>query len=122
MKLIIAIIGAEKCEAVVTALHKQEAYLISASQVVGDGREPGRTTIYRGTEFRVHRPKLRLEIVVDDWFVERVVKAIVQAGSAGGTGQSDDYRVCVMHLDEYVTSEIAQEDRWRLEHEVEDSW
>ena len=122
MKLIIAIIGPEKLEAVEAALHEQEACLISVSHVMGDGRESGRTTIYRGTEFRVQQPKLRVEIVVDDWFVDGVVKAIVHASSTGDSGQSDDSRVCVMHLDEYVTSRIAQEDRWRLEHEMDEPW
>src|SRR5262245_59874087 len=49
MKLIIAIIGPEKLAAVEAALHEQEACLMSVSHVMGDGRESGRTTIYRGT-------------------------------------------------------------------------
>jgi nitrogen regulatory protein P-II 2 len=52
MKLIIAIIRPEKLAAVQAALHEREACLISVSQVLGDGREPGRTGIYRGTTAR----------------------------------------------------------------------
>ena len=76
MKLIIAIIRPENLEVVQAALHERKACLISVSQVLGDGREPGRTGIYRGTEFRVRRPKLRLEIAADDRGVEAAVEAI----------------------------------------------
>jgi nitrogen regulatory protein PII len=86
MKLIIAIIGPEKLEVVEATLHEREACLMSVSQVLGDGREPDSTTIYRATEFRVRRPKLRLEAVVDDWLVEAAVEAIAHPGSTGDSG------------------------------------
>ena len=53
MKLIIAIIRPAKLAAVQAALTEVKACLISVSQVLGGGREPGRTGIYRGVEFRV---------------------------------------------------------------------
>ena len=112
MKLIIAIIRPENLAAVQAALTEREACLISVSEVLGDGREPGRTGIYRGTEFRVRRPKLRLEIAVDDWVVEGAVEAIIRAGSTGDSGQIGDCKVLVMQLDEYVASVMANEDRW----------
>jgi nitrogen regulatory protein P-II 1 len=122
MKLIIAIIGPEKLPAVEAALPAREACLLSVSHVVANGRESGHTTIYRGTRFRVPQPKLRLEIVAEDWLIDGVVKAVVQAVSNGGHSQNDDYHVCVMPLDDYLTSRTAQEDRWHLEPGVEDPW
>jgi nitrogen regulatory protein P-II 2 len=109
MKLIIAIIRPEKLEAVEAALHERKACLMSVSQVLSDGREPGWTAIYRGAEFHVQPPKLRLEITVDDWLVEAVIEAIIHAGSTGHSGQIGDYRVCVMPLDEYIASTMAKE-------------
>jgi nitrogen regulatory protein PII len=122
MKLIIAIIRPENLEVVQAALHERKACLISVSQVLGDGREPGRTGIYRGTEFRVRRPKLRLEIAADDWGVEAAVEAILRVGSTGDSGQIGDCKVLVMHLDECDASVMADEDRWPSQHEGEDLW
>jgi nitrogen regulatory protein P-II 2 len=90
MKLIIAIIRPEKLAAVQAALTELKACLISVSQVLGGGREPGRTGMYRGVEFRVQPPKLRLEIAADDWLVEGAVEAIMRAESTGHSGQIGD--------------------------------
>jgi nitrogen regulatory protein P-II 1 len=122
MKLIIAIIRPEKLAAVQAALIEGEACLLSVSEVLSGGPEPGRTGIYRGGEYRVRRPKLRLEIVVDDWVVEGVVEAIIRAGSTGDSGQIGDCKVLVMQLDGYVASVMSHEDSWPSPYEVEDPW
>jgi nitrogen regulatory protein P-II 1 len=122
MKLIIVIVRPEKLAAVQAALREQEACLISVSEVLGDGKVPGSSGIYRGAKFRVQRPRLRLEIMVDDWVVEGTVETIIRAGSTGDSGQSGDCKVLVMQLDGYVASVIANEDRWPSQPEVEDLW
>jgi nitrogen regulatory protein PII len=122
MKLIIAIIRPEKLAAVQAGFHERGACLMSVSQVLGDGQKPGCKGIYRGTEFRVWRPKLRLEVAVDDWCVEGAVEAVLHAGSTGDSGPSGDCKVFVMHLDECVTSDMANEDQWPSQHEREDPW
>lgn len=122
MKLIIAVIAPENLEAVEAALHEREACLMSVSQVLGGGKEPGCTTVYRGAEFHVRRPKLRLEITVDDWLVDAAVEAVVRAGFTGNSGQSRDCKVCVMSLDDYAPSAITKEERWSSQHDMEDPW
>jgi nitrogen regulatory protein PII len=122
MKLIIAMIRPEHLAAVQAALTEQEACLMSVSEVLGEGREPGCTGMYRGVEFRVQRPNLRLEIVVDDWIVEGAVETIIRAGSTGHTGLIGDCKVLVMQLDGYVASVMANEDRWLSPPEGEDPW
>jgi nitrogen regulatory protein PII len=122
MKLIIAMIRPENLAPVQAALHEREACLISVSPALGDDGEPGRTGIYRGTEFRVRRPKLRLEIAADDWGVEAAVEAILRAGATGDSGQIGDCKVLVMHLDDCVASAMANKDRWPSQHKVEDLW
>jgi nitrogen regulatory protein P-II 2 len=119
MKLIIAIIRPDKLAAVQAALTEHEAYLMSVSEVLGDEREPSRTGIYRGVEFRVRWPKLGLEIVVEDWLVEGAVETIIRAESTSHSGQIGDCKVLVMQLDGYVASVIANEERWSLQPEVE---
>jgi nitrogen regulatory protein PII len=108
--------------AVQAALTEQEACLISFSEVLGDGQEPSRTGISRGTEFNVRWPKLRLEIAVDDWFVEGAVETIMRAGSTGHPGLIADCKVLVIQLDGYIASAIANEDGWLSQPEEEDPW
>jgi nitrogen regulatory protein PII len=122
MKLIIATIRPETFAAVQAALAAQEACLVSVSEVLGDGQEPGCTGIYWGTEFRVRRPRLRLEIAVDDWVIEGAVETIIRAGSPGNSGQIGDCKVFVMQSDGYVASAVANEDRWPSPPEMEDPW
>ncbi|HKB40137.1 MAG TPA: P-II family nitrogen regulator [Gemmataceae bacterium] len=99
MKLIIAIIRPEQLETVRAALHEPEACLLCASEVMGDGREPGFIEIYRGREVRVPRPKLRLEIAVSDALVQGTVEAISRAASTGVPGHRGHGNVFVMQLD-----------------------
>jgi nitrogen regulatory protein P-II 2 len=122
MKLIIAMIRPEKSAAVQAALIGQEACLMSVSEVLGDGREPGCTGMYRGVEFRVQRPKLRLEVAVDDWVVEGAVETIMRAGSTGHAGLIGDCKVLVKQLDGYLASVMANEERWLSQPEGEDPW
>jgi nitrogen regulatory protein P-II 2 len=122
MKLIIAMIRPENLAAVQVALRGQEMCLMSVSEVLGQEREPGRTGMYRGVEFRVQHPKLRLEVVVDDWAVEGAVETIMRAGSTGHAGLIGDCKVLVMQLDGYVASVMANEDRWLSQPEGEDPW
>jgi nitrogen regulatory protein PII len=122
MKLIIAIIRPEKLTAVQAALREQEACLISVSEVLGNGSESGRWGMYRGTKFQMQRPKLRLEIMVDDWVTEGTVETIIRAGSAEVSGQIGDCKVLVVQLDGYVPSVVGHEDHWPWQSEVEDPW
>src|SRR5215813_11965853 len=98
MKLIVAIIRPEQIEAVRAAIREPEACLLSVSEVMGDGREPGFTEIYRGREVRVQRPKFRLEIAVADVLVPGIVESITRA-AAGIPGNLSNSKVFVMQLD-----------------------
>jgi nitrogen regulatory protein PII len=122
MKLIITITGPEKLAAAQAALIEREARLLSVSEVLSGGPGPGCTRGDRGVEFRVRRPKLRLEIAVDDWVVEGVVEAIIHAGSAGDSGQLGDCKVLATQLDGYVASVMSHEASWPSPYEVEDPW
>ena len=80
MKLIVAIIRPEKLEAVQAALNERDVYLMTVTDVRGCGRQRGYTEVYRGTEFEVRLlPKLKLEIAVNDAFVEATIEAVVHA-------------------------------------------
>lgn len=103
MKLISAIIRAEKLEAVQAALAERDIYLMTVSDVRGCGRQRGYTELYRGTEYPVRLlPKLKLEIAVNDAFVEAAIEAIVHAGRTAETGQVGDGKIFVLPLDDCV--------------------
>src|SRR3954453_21065439 len=103
MKLITAIIRPEKLEAVQAALNERDVYLMTVTDVRGCGRQRGYTEQYRGTEFQVRLlPKLKLEIAVNDAFVEATIEALLEAGRTGNTGQVGDGKIFVLPLDDCV--------------------
>src|ERR1044071_9738117 len=103
MKMIVAIIRPERLEAVQTALQESDVYLMTVSDVRGCGRQRGFTEVYRGTEFQVRLlPKLKLEIAVNDAFVEASVEAIVHAARSGDTGQIGDGKIFVLPMEDSV--------------------
>ena len=103
MKLIVAVIRPEKLEAVQAALNEQDVYLMTVTDVRGCGRQRGYTEVYRGTEFPVKLlPKVKLEIAVNDAFVDAAVEAIVHAARVGETGTIGDGKIFVLPLDDCV--------------------
>src|SRR5579863_8815187 len=103
MKLIVAIIQPEKLDAVQRALNARDIYLMTVSDVRGCGRQRGFTEVYRGSEFQVRLlPKLKLEIAVNDAFVEAAIEAIVHSARSGDTGQVGDGKIFVLPLDDAV--------------------
>ena len=103
MKLIVAIIRPEKLEVVQKALNECDEYLMTVSDVSGCGMQRGYTEVYRGQEFQVRLlPKLKLEIAVNEAFVEATVEAIVHAARSGDTGQIGDGKIFVLPLEDCV--------------------
>ena len=73
MKMIQAIIRPEKLDAVQQALAACEVYLMTVTDVRGCGRQRGFTEVYRAQQSQVRLlPKLKLEIAVNDQFLEVV--------------------------------------------------
>jgi nitrogen regulatory protein P-II 1 len=103
MKLIVAIIRPEKLEAVQNALAERDVYLMTVSDVRGCGRQRGFTEVYRSTEVQIRLiPKLKLEIAVNEPFVEATVEAIVHAARTGDTGTIGDGKIFVLQLDDCI--------------------
>src|SRR5437764_1154488 len=103
MKLVVAIIRPERLEAVQAALNERDVYLMTVSDVRGCGRQRGYTEVYRGTEIEVRLlPKLKLEIAVNDAFVDVTVEAIVHAARTPDTGQIGDGKIFVLSLEDCV--------------------
>ena len=110
MKLIIAIIQPEKLEEVKEELYKQEVNLITVSEVLGHGRQKGITEVYRGAKETGNLlKKVRLEIAVNENFVESTIKAIIKGAKTGETG---DGKIFVLDLKECIR--IRTEERGGL--------
>jgi nitrogen regulatory protein P-II 2 len=98
MKLIIAIIQPHKLEEVKEELYKAEVNLITVSEVLGHGRQKGIAEVYRGfKETGNLLRKIRLEIAVNDNFVEPTVKAITKGARTGETG---DGKIFILPLEQ----------------------
>ena len=103
MKLIVAIIRPERLEAVQKALAERDVYLMTVTDVRGCGRQGGYTELYRGAEFKIRLiPKLKLEIAVNEAFVEAAIEAIVHSARTPETGQIGDGKIFVLPLDDCV--------------------
>jgi len=100
MKLIIAIIKPFKLEEVKTALAEIGVEGMTVTEVKGFGRQKGHTEIYRGSEYTVDfLPKVKVEIVVVDTIVPKVIEAVVKAAKTGKIG---DGKVFVLPVEEVV--------------------
>ena len=100
MKLIIASIKPFKLEEVKTALSEIGVEGMTVTEVKGFGRQKGHTEIYRGSEYTVDfLPKVKVEIVVTDALVPKVIEAVVKAAKTGKIG---DGKVFVVPVEETV--------------------
>jgi nitrogen regulatory protein P-II 2 len=100
MKLIIAYIQPHKLQDVKKALYKNEVFKMSVTNALGCGEQQGYTESYRGIKFEVNLlKKVRLEIAVNEDFVERTVEAITEGAK---TGQIGDGKIFVLNLAECI--------------------
>ena len=115
MKLVVAIIRPEKFDDVQRALAERDVYLMTVTDVRGCGRQRGYTEVYRGTEVQIRlMPKLKLEIAVNEAFVEATVEAIVHSARTGDTGNVGDGKIFVLPLEDASASAPASGVRRRL--------
>ena len=95
-----AIIQVSKLESVKTALHEIGIEGMTVLEARGHGRQKGHTEFYRGREYTVDLiPKIKLELVVADGMMEKVVQAI---SAAARTGKIGDGKIFLSHVDEII--------------------
>ncbi|MEN6375853.1 MAG: P-II family nitrogen regulator [Smithella sp.] len=100
MKLIIAIIQPHKLESVKKELEAVDVNLMTVTNVVGQGRQKGVTEIYRGAkEAGGLLNKTRLDIAVNDEFMDPTISAISKGAHTGSVG---DGKIFVVDLMECV--------------------
>ncbi len=100
MKMIIAIIQPHRLEAVKEELYNAEVNLITVSEVLGHGRQKGVTEVYRGfKETGNLLRKIRIDIAVNDNFVQPTIDAIRKGAQTGEVG---DGKIFVLDLEQCV--------------------
>ncbi|GGD98883.1 nitrogen regulatory protein P-II [Polymorphobacter glacialis] len=108
MKKIEAVIKPFKLDEVKEALHEVGVSGITVTEAKGFGRQKGHTELYRGAEYVVDfLPKVRLEVVVDDDQVDRVVEAIANAARTGRIG---DGKIFVSAIESAVRIRTGERD------------
>jgi nitrogen regulatory protein P-II 1 len=101
--MIVAVIRPEKLEEVQKALAERDVYLMTVTDVRGCGRQRGYTEVYRGAEMQIKLiPKLKLEIAVNEAFVDATIEAVVHAARSGETGSIGDGKIFVLPMDDCV--------------------
>ncbi len=87
MKLITAVIKPFKLDEVKGSLKDAGIQGITVSEVQGFGRQSGHTEVYRGTEYTIDFvPKAKIELLVDDADLDRIVEVIVAAAKTDKIG------------------------------------
>ncbi len=100
MKYIVGIIQPDRLDEVLKRLTEQEIHLVTVSNVLGRGRQKGVAEVYRshkeqGSLLR----KVKLEIAVNEAFVEKTITAITGGAQSGQIG---DGKIFVLDLAECV--------------------
>ena len=100
MTKIEAIIQVSKLESVKSSLHEIGVEGMTVLEARGHGRQKGHTEFYRGREYTVDLiPKIKVELVVADPMVEKVVQAISVAARTGNIG---DGKIFLSRIDQVI--------------------
>ena len=100
MKLIVAYIQPEKLNDVKQELYKAEVFKMSVTNAVGCGQQKGYHESYRGVDIEVNLlKKVRLEIAVNEDFVQPTIDAIIKGAR---TGEIGDGKIFIVDLVECV--------------------
>ncbi|MCK9425380.1 MAG: P-II family nitrogen regulator [Ignavibacteriaceae bacterium] len=110
MKKIEAIIRPFKLDDVKEALLEEGIKGLTISEVRGYGRQKGHKETYRGSEYRIEFvPKIKIEIVIPDNKLEKVIEAIIRTAK---TGQVGDGKIFISDISDVIrirTEESGEE-------------
>jgi len=96
MKKVEAIVREEDLFKIITALEKEGFTPLTVTRVIGRGRQGGLKFSFEGKEVRVSLiPKAKIEVVVDDKDVDRVVKIIIDNARRGVPGDGKIFMIPV---------------------------
>jgi len=98
LKKIEAVIRPNKLDEVLEELNRHQIFGVTVSHVFGCGLQKGRTQYYRGNKHTVNLlPKIKLEMVVKDAWVDEIVRVVIKAA---GTGEIGDGKIFISSMDD----------------------
>lgn len=100
MKLVIAYIQPERLPSVKQALYEREVFKMSVTNALGCGQQKGYHESYRGADIEVNLlKKVRLEIAINEEFLDRTLEGIVAGARTGNIG---DGKILILDLPECI--------------------
>lgn len=110
MKLIIAYIQPQKLNDVKQSLYKNKVYKVSVTNALGCGQQKGYHESYRGVDVEVNLlKKLRLEIALNEEFVQSTIDAIIDGAKTGEIGDGKIFVIDLVRCIRIRTGEDGQE-------------
>ena len=107
MKLVIAVVKPFKLDEVREALAEIGVNGLTVTEVKGFGRQKGHTELYRGAEYVVDfLPKVKIEAVVTDDILDRVLEAHQKSARTGKIG---DGKIFVVDLEQVIRIRTGEE-------------
>ena len=108
MKYIVAVIQPDRLQDVLDRLTEKEIHLVTVSNVLGRGRQKGIAEVYRShKESGSLLRKVKLEIAVNEAFVQPTIDAILDGAR---TGQIGDGKIFIVDLAECIRSRTGERD------------
>jgi nitrogen regulatory protein P-II 1 len=108
LKLITAIVKPFKLDDVKTALKDSGVSGMTVTEVQGFGRQAGHTEVYRGAEYTIDFvPKVRIEVLADDFDAEQIADTIM---TAARTGKIGDGKIWISQVDRVIRIRTGEVD------------
>ena len=109
MKKVEAVIKPFKLDDVKDALNELGIQGMTVTEVKGFGRQKGHTEVYRGAEYQVNfLPKVKIEVVIPDDLLDKVVDAIVNSARTGNIGDGKIFIIDVQDVVRIRTGERGE--------------
>ena len=100
MKLIVAYIQPQKLNSVKQALFSKDIFKMSVTNALGCGQQKGYHENYRGVDMEVNLlKKVRIEIAINDDFVDQTVDAVIEGARSGNIG---DGKIFVLPIEKAI--------------------
>lgn len=110
MKLIVAFIQPEKLNAVKQSLYEAEIFKMSVTNALGCGQQKGYHESYRGADVEVNLlKKVRIEIAVNEEFVQKTIEAVVKGARTGKIGDGKIFVIDLVDCIRIRTGEKGKE-------------
>jgi len=108
LKKIEAIIKPFKLDEVKESLNEIGVTGLTVLEAKGFGRQKGHTELYRGAEYVVDfLPKIKLEFIVEDKSLEKVIETIQRSAHTGRIG---DGKIFISNIEEIIRIRTGEKD------------